>query len=161
MHRNNSNLSHALEVGLAAGLLGTGVMVALRVFDQKYAPPTIPRMKQDPGEFMVKTFEKVTTQMPVSVRKSAALAMRLGYGSLMGCIYGLCRGKIRRRSALAEGAALGTAVYAAGYLGWLPALHFSKPAWKQSFPQVAGELSRHLAYGVATAAAYKLIDTLV
>jgi putative membrane protein len=150
-----------IGAGLAAGLAGTGVMMAMRCFDQRYAPKTIAKTRDDPGAFMVHAVERaagIASAVPKSVEQSAMLAARTGYGALFGVIYGLWLGRGKRRSALGDGVVLGAAVYSAGHLGWLPALGLTKPVWKQEFSEVAGELLRHVAYGVTTAAAYGMID---
>ena len=55
------------------------------------------------------------------------------------------------------GGALGVSVWALGHLGLLPLLGLGKPAWQQSRAELAGEVTRHVAFGIATAAAF---DTL-
>jgi uncharacterized membrane protein YagU involved in acid resistance len=136
-------------------------MMALRAFDEHYAPRTIAKTRKDPAEFMINVAEHVTGTagaIPKGVEKTAALATSAGYGMVFGVLYGVLRGRGRHRSALLDGALLGTAVYAAGHCGWLPLLGLGRPTWKQGFPEVAGELIRHVAYGVATAAAYDAAD---
>ena len=138
-------------------------MMALRAFDQKYAPKTIPKIKEDPGEYIVHAAEVATGQArrTETVESALAIAMHLGYGTTLGICYGLIRGRGVDRSALVDGCVLGTAAYAVGYLGWLPALGLSKPIRKQEFPEIAGEAFRHIAYGVTTTAAYGAIDGIV
>ena len=75
-----------------------------------------------------------------------------------GLMYGLMRGRDKEGSSLGDGIVIGSAVYAIGYVGWLPLVGLGKPIWKQTLPEFGGELLRHVAYGVATAASYKLID---
>jgi uncharacterized membrane protein YagU involved in acid resistance len=120
-------------------------------------------MKADPAQFLIHAAERATGiagAVPKSDEKSAALATHAGYGTLFGVLYGLSRGRSKGRSALGDGVVLGTVAYAAGHLGWLAALGLSKPVWKQDFPEIAGELLRHVAYGVATTAAYGIIEAM-
>ena len=67
------------------------------------------------------------------------------------------RGQKNRGSALADGVALGLFVYGFSYLGLLPILGLLKPAWKQTFAQVVGEIFRHVLYGITTAASFGFI----
>ena len=163
MKRMQFHLPSVIGTGAAAGLAGTAVMMAMRWFDGKYAPKTISKMKEDPAQFLVHAAERATGiagAVPKSVEGSAALATHAGYGTLFGVLYGLSRGRRKSRSALGDGVILGTVAYAVGHLGWLPALGLSKPVWKQDFPEIAGELLRHVAYGVATTAAYGMIEAI-
>jgi uncharacterized membrane protein YagU involved in acid resistance len=156
MKQSACGLGSLLSAGVAAGLAGTAVMIAARYFDQSYAPRTVPKTREDPGAFLVHAAERLTrTSRSVAkpVEKSAAMALHVGYGTTFGALYALWRGR-RPGSALRDGALLGAAVYAASYLGWLPAVGLSRPIWKQKFPEIAGELTRHVAYGIATAASY-------
>lgn len=145
-------------LGAAAGLAGTCVMIAMRTFDEHYAPKTIAKVKQDPGQFMVKQAERLTGSLPQAIEQSAAMATHTGYGTFFGVLYGMWRGRGRQRTALRDGIVLGTAVYLAGQLGWLPAIGLAKPVWKDSFPEIGGELLRHIAFGIATAATFGLIE---
>jgi len=163
MKRTQFHLASLIGAGAAAGLTGTGVMMAMRLFDERYAPMTIAKMKEDPARLLVHAAERATGiagAVPKSVEKSAALATHAGYGTLFGVLYGLSRGRRKSRSALVDGVVLGAVAYAAGHLGWLPALGLSKPVWKHEFPEIAGELLRHVAYGVATTAAYGMIEAM-
>ena len=146
--------------GVAAGLAGTAVMFAVRSFDQRYAADTVAKTTDDPGHFMVTRGERaLSIHLPDQAERGAIMASHLAYGTTFGLLYALLHlgrpGRVEHP--LLTGGLLGVAVYAAGYLGWLPAVGLVRPAWRQSFPQVAGELARHAAYGVATAAAYGAI----
>ncbi|HTW94671.1 MAG TPA: hypothetical protein VMD30_07765 [Tepidisphaeraceae bacterium] len=161
MTRRQTELGYLVGVGLAAGVVGTAIISALQAFDERYAPKTIPPTTQDPADFMVQRAERlaqVEGKVPKAVEKSAMLMTRTGYGTMFGVLYGLWHGPKTCRRPVVDGVLLGSLVYLAGYLGWLPALGLSKPVWRQSFPQIMGELARHLVYGVTTTAVYGLID---
>ncbi len=53
-----------------------------------------------------------------------------------------------------DGLVLRTVCWAAGYLGWLPALGVLPPLWRQEPLQVVGPAIDHLADGVTTVAAH-------
>jgi hypothetical protein len=81
--------------------------------------------------------------------------MHWGYGLFWGAQYGLVAGSARslRRS---YGVALGTVVFASGYV-ILPLAKLYKPIWEYDTPTLAKDLSAHLVYGVATAEAFRLL----
>jgi hypothetical protein len=160
MHRTHSELPPTIVAGLAAGLAGTGVMMFVRSFDLRYAPKTVAQPAVDPALAIVKAAERstgISRVVPNPLERATAKALPIGYGTFFGLLYGLLRGRHHSRSALADGMLLGTTVYALGYL-WLPASGLGEPIWKQTHPQVAGELLRHTVYGVTTVAAYALMD---
>jgi hypothetical protein len=158
VNTSSSPIGTSAVTGLLAGLAGTAAMTAMRMFDQQYAPATIPKQFGDPGDAIVEHVELITGGPPSKpIEQAAVLSMRLAYGGLGGMLYGLLAGR-RGRSALVGGSLLGAAIYTAGYLGWLPLFGFTRPVWRQTYPQVAGEVLRHTAYGVATAAVYRMVN---
>ena len=151
-------------IGAAAGLAGTAVMFGMRSFDQQYAPATVPKANEDPGRFIVRRGEHAAgLQLSDEVESGLALSSHFAYGSLFGLLFALLRlnDSNRHHHPFLSGGLLGVFVWAVGYLGWLPVLKLVRPAWKQTFPERAGELTRHIAYGVATAAAYGAISDVV
>jgi len=154
------NGSFKLAAGALAGLSGTAVMMALRSFDGRYAPKTIPQSRRDPGAYFVKQTERVTgltRAVPKPVETVAATMLRIGYGTLAGVLYAKLRGGRRPASALVDGELIGGALYAAGYGGWLPLMRLTPPVWRQRFPQIVGEAVRHVAYGITVAAVYRTL----
>jgi hypothetical protein len=78
--------------------------------------------------------------------------MHWGYGLTWGALYGLVAGSVcppRIRSGLAFGAAVWTSDYVV-----LPLTKLYKPMWEYDAATLARDLSAHLVYGVATAAAF-------
>jgi hypothetical protein len=156
-------VTHSL-LGAAAGLLGTFVIQGLLTLNKKFVPSAMPPMRRDPGEFVVHQSERaLPTRMmqaiPESAEKTAAASAGLAYGAMFGAAYGTFRG--RTGNTLAEGALLGLGVWAAGYLGWLPATGLTPPPWKQKPQQVAASVTEHVLYGVATATAYDVMHRMV
>jgi len=144
-------------LGAAAGLAGTAVLHLLLKANEKVAPQSLPPVRQDPGRFMINQTKRI---MPAPVRRNipdkaesfVAGALHLGYGATFGALYGLTRRHVR--SSLLEGAILGIATWAAGYLGWLPATGLMPPIWKHKTKQIVAPTAEHVVYGMATAAAY-------
>jgi uncharacterized membrane protein YagU involved in acid resistance len=161
MTRELSSGLPEIAKGALAGMAGTLAMMAMRSFDHSYAPETVAKTRQDPGAFLVKHAERtagIANHVPKPVEKAAAMSVHLAYGTLAGVAYSLIRGHRKKSSPLIEGAATGAMVYSFGYLGWLPLTGLSRPVWKQRFPEIAGGLLRHVAFGVVVSSVYGAID---
>ena len=81
--------------------------------------------------------------------------MHWGYGLLWGAQYGLVAGSARRLPH-ANGLVLGPVVFLSGYVV-LPLAKLYKPIWEYDGPTLAKDLSAHMAYGVVTAEAFRLL----
>lgn len=154
---NQPDWLEGIAVGAVAGLVGTVAIQALMGASQKWLPSTMPPIRQDPGEFMVDRVEDalpdaVSEPIPSVLETAAARALGLGYGMAFGALYAVLRPRGWPR--LGDGAVLGLAAWAAGYLGWLPALGLMPPVWKQRPAQVLVPIADHVVYGLATAASY-------
>jgi hypothetical protein len=156
MH-HHSELLKRISLGAAGGLVGTLVIQGLMAAGKKWLPQAAPPMRAEPGEFMVGEAEAalpaaIHRRIPRVAETAAARGLGVGYGMAFGALYAALRP--RGGSALLEGVALGLGCWAVGYLGWLPALGITPPIREQTVPQLAGPVVDHVAYGVATAAAY-------
>jgi hypothetical protein len=153
--------------GGVAGLAGTFLIMGMQAAGQKLAPQEMPPIRQHPGEFMVKKFEEIVEnvvpeidqKIPEAVEKATAQLLGVGYGLTFALIYAAIRPKVR--NVVLEGSALGLACWATGYLGWLPATKLMPAVTRQKPGQVFGAIASHLAYGVATTAAYRKLQKLV
>ena len=85
-------------------------------------------------------------------------ATHWGFGLAAGAAYGLLLGS-RRRTKVWYGLPFGAAVWASGYVV-LPQLGVYKPIWKYDLETLARDLSAHLVFGTATAAAYSILTNL-
>ena len=85
-------------------------------------------------------------------------ATHWGFGLAAGAGYGLLLGS-RRKPKLWYGLPFGAAVWASGYV-LLPVLGVYKPIWKYDLETLAKDLSAHLVFGTATAAAYSILTNL-
>jgi len=77
------------------------------------------------------------------------------YGLLGGAQYGLVAGSVRHPR-IRHGLPFGASVWAAGYVV-LPAAKLYKPIWEYDAKTLAEDLSAHLVYGLATAAALRAL----
>ena len=141
------NTIKQLALGAAAGVAATFVMQGLLEQGQKHVPAGTPPINKDPGEFMI---EKVP--LPRKVKPLAAKSLHLGYGMTAGLLYGLLPHSKWRAL---EGVALGLGVWAAGYLGWLPATKLMPPITEHTPTQIAVPVVEHALFGVAVAKAFE------
>jgi hypothetical protein len=96
----------------------------------------------------------------VAPRYARALgnAMHWGFGLANGAGYGLVFAS-HRLPKVWLGLPFGAAVWAGGYVV-LPLLGVYKPIWKYDAQTLAKDLSAHLVFGTATAAAFSLLTNL-
>jgi len=113
----------------------------------KLLPDSRPPMNDDPGEFMAKK-----AGVPEEYRKHAAKALQLGYGVTSGVLYAAMRP--RGGSAVVDGSFLGLGVWAAGYLGWLPATDLMPPVTEHEPQQIVVPIVQHVLFGVAVVGVY-------
>lgn len=85
-------------------------------------------------------------------------ATHWGFGLAAGAGYGLLLGS-RRKPKVWYGLPFGAAVWASGYVV-LPQLGVYKPIWKYDLETLGKDLSAHLVFGTATAAAYSILTNL-
>jgi hypothetical protein len=141
----------------AAGFAGTLVLQAIRTANQAWLPGTMPPIRRDPGAFMIERAEgalpdRVRRQVPERAEADAAQLLAVGYGLTFCALYAAVRPG--GGTPLRDGLALGLATWAAGYLGWLSAAGLMPPVWRQRPGQALLPAAEHVAYGVATVAAY-------
>jgi hypothetical protein len=136
-----------MALGAVAGVAATFVMQGMMMASKKWLPESRPPMKKDPGEFMAGKLP-----LPESAKPWAANSLRLGYGMTSGVLYAALRP--RGAMPLFDGALLGIGVWAAGYLGWLPAADLMPPVTEQTPQQIAVPIVQHAIFGVAVATAY-------
>ncbi len=146
-----------IGMGAAAGLIGTAAMQAVRTANEKMAPQTITPMRRDPGKYMADRAQEVLPDSAAGRvgeqgKGIASLLLSFGYGSTATALYSALR---EEPQTLLDGAVLGVAVWAIGYLGWLPALRLTPEIRQQTKGQVAMSVAQHIVYGVASVSAYR------
>ena len=161
MNMNSESRTLRAGVGAAAGLVGTALIQGLMTASQKWAPQTLPPIRQDPGEFMVEKAEQhlpssVRDKIPEEVETAAAKSLALGYGITFGALSVIPETK----SLIVEGSALGLAAWAAGYLGWLPATGLMPPVTEQEPEQIAGPIFSHILFGIVTVGLYRCLQRI-
>jgi hypothetical protein len=144
-----------IALGAAGGLVGTLAIQSLLAASQKRAPSTLPPIREDPGKFMVERAERVLPaqvrrRVPHAAETAMAKVLGMGYGVSFGALYAGLRPRVHMP--IVDGFLLGVAAWAAGYLGWLPALGLMPPVWKHKPKAAAAQIAEHAAYGLATVA---------
>jgi hypothetical protein len=155
---NTDDFWKRLALGALAGLAGTMAIQAVRSANKKWMPESQAPINEEPGKFMVHQAEKILPDrakecVSEKTEKAAAKLLSPGYGITFGMLYAMARPKTKR--AIREGALLGVATWAVGYLGWLPVARLMPPVWKQKPKQVALPVAEHAVFGVATVAGYR------
>lgn len=158
-------ISHA-TAGVLGGAVGTALlqrgMKASQRLPERLRPPPV---RKDPGEFMVSKLEELRGEpLPRGLRDFLAQGMHWGYGLTGGLVLGLVTS--RRHiptlpSALLAGATMGTAIWAVGYAGWLPAAKLTPPLHRQGAPHIVVSVLGHLAFGLVAVAPIFLLDRKV
>ena len=152
--------------GLVAGVAGTGVMTAYQL--------AVARAQGKPLSTPV-PHRWADAPPPAQVAKKAADALGHGkrftrddvplltnamhwlYGVTWGAFYGVAAGAVKP-DPVAGGLAFGTGVWGAAYAELVP-LGLYKPPWKYPPKELALDLSYHVVYGLAVAAAYAALDS--
>lgn len=152
---NAENVTNRMLAGGVAGIAATAALQPIRSATAKRFPSTTPPIRQEPGEFMVDQLERalperVRTVVPQRLENVAARWLALGYGITFGALFAAIRK--RPGNVLVDGAALGVATWAAGYLGWLPATGLMPPVTRQRPRQVVTPMLQHVVFGVIAAA---------
>jgi hypothetical protein len=150
--------------GAAAGVAGTLVLQGVMALNRTVAPNAEAPEAEDPASFILWQVEKHLPKkmwMAFSrsgVESAAGMGLSLGYGATFGAINAaLCDKEKSMSRAVIDGAGFGLAVWAVGYLGWLPMAKLMPPIWRQEPKQIAGPVIQHLAYGIATVVGYQLL----
>lgn len=141
-------------IGAGAGAAGSLAVAAMRSFDDRYAPKTSTPFKVTPKQFLTQR-----AHVPATLEPAAETILATLYGMIFGALYGSFRPNPTHANR--HGIALGVLVWMLSYLGWLPAIGFTRGVWRWSIPQLGGALLRHVTYGVVTTNAYAAIRDAV
>ena len=136
--------------GCFAGLLATVPMTMVMVHlhqhlprRQRYALP--PRIITDG----VAQRTPLTAQVLPQSGPGRALAAHFLFGAATGTFYGVGTSGPRIKPGLASGVAYGLGVWAASYLGWVPAAGLMPAATKQPSERNAMMIAAHIVWGAA------------
>ena len=144
----------AVVHGAVAGLAGTALMTAAMEClwrrlprDQRYPLP--------PREIIERTLQHSDgAEASEQPRRRATMAAHFAYGAATAIPFALFS-KSRRPLV---GAFYGVTVWAASYLGWVPALRILKPAWQHPARRNLLMIVAHLIWGAAMAVALRQME---
>ncbi len=140
-----------LLLGALAGIVGTAAMTAvMRRLHRRLPPPE--RYPLPPREIVQQVVPHATSDaLSESGRQELTMAAHFGYGAATGALYAL----IRPGDALLPGAAYGVLVWAASYLGWIPAFGILESATRHPRHRNALMVAAHLVWGATVALALR------
>jgi hypothetical protein len=149
--RDRGTFSNDVITGAIAGLTATAPMTM--VMDALHRRlPAEQRFELPPREITARIAKKagVLGALDERTRRNLTLINHFGYGAAMGALYGGTVDKLSLPGAF-KGPAFGLAVWAASYMGWLPAVGILPPATRMSRERNALMIAAHLAWGLSTA----------
>ena len=151
--------------GMAAGVAGTAAMTAYQLavakLQGKPLSTPVPHKWADapaPAQVAKKAADAVGQGRRLTREDVPMLtnAMHWLYGVSWGAFYGVVAGA-SRPDPIAGGLAFGTGVWGSSYAELVP-LGIYEPPWKYPPKELAVDLSSHLVYGMAVAAAFAALD---
>lgn len=151
----------AALTGAVAGIVGSAVMaVAFKAGDKLLLPEGTDH--QMPPVALVDTeAEKHGVNLTDTEATTVGLGAHLGYGALLGTVFGVLQNRMQGPAVLDALAVAGMA-YATGYLegGIMPATGTLQPANRQPIEKAAIPIAAHLVFGVTTAFAFGRLSRL-
>jgi hypothetical protein len=158
----------AIASGLAAGVIGTVCMDTVRFLRQRrsggernflrweFAPVRTWKEAPEPGIVAKRVIEGFTQrELPDAAAWPISTFMHWSYGASWAALYGVFDGSTRK-SHLFYGAPFGALVWISGYVV-LPIGGLYEPIWKYDSSTLRHDLQAHLAFGVGSATAFKLL----
>jgi hypothetical protein len=141
--------------GAAGGALGTVLLDRITRLGQRLPEPLQPpELEEDPGEHMTWRAEmKVMHPLPPRAHVWVGRGLHWAYGMVWPTLVVLAIRDVRMRRpsvSLGVGAVLGGAVWALGYLGWLPRTHLLEARMKRRVGRQFTSLASHMLYGVTS-----------
>lgn len=136
-----------LLLGALAGIAGTVAMTAaMRRLHRRLPQPE--RYPLPPREIVERVVpEPAGAALGEGARQDLTMAAHFGYGAATGALYAL----VRPGSGPLAGAGYGVLVWAASYLGWIPAGGILRRATRHPLRRNALMIGVHLVWGAATA----------
>jgi uncharacterized membrane protein YagU involved in acid resistance len=138
--------------GAVAGCVATLPMTATMFFLQRRLPPR-QRTALPPKKITMGVLRRLGLKQHMSgpEEQRTAWAAHFAYGTGMGAVYAPLARKAPLPSPL-KGMMYGLIVWAAGYLGWLPAMDLPGSAPDESMQRNAMMIAAHLVWGGVTGA---------
>jgi hypothetical protein len=157
--RVQSELIGAALKGAVAGMLGGMAMKAVMEMEQKALLPEGQRMTPPPKKIVQKVEKQQELELSPQQEQMAAMGVHMGYSAAWGAIHGV-GSEILDLPPMLHGLLLGGIVYwtSMGPGGFLTKMGITSSPMLQPLKQAAIPVGAHIAYGLATAAAYEALD---
>ena len=142
-------LSSLLAGALAGSIATLPMTAAMQVMHRRL--PRQERYPLPPSEIAAQVTEEVGLRKHLDEPRHVAVTLlsHFGYGAAAGAVYAPLANKIPFPPVL-EGIAFGLVVWAASYLGWLPAMGILRPATEHPARRNALMVAAHLVWGSVT-----------
>jgi hypothetical protein len=125
-----------------AGLVATAPMSAVMVAVQR------PGRRMPPKAIVDQAVDLADVDVPRSTRRGTAVVAHLGFGAAVGSLFGvLTANPSVRRHPIASGTSYAMAVWAASYLGWVPAIGALPIAAKDDSSRRRANVISHVVFG--------------
>jgi hypothetical protein len=144
--------------GSLAGLVATGPMTAVMRAGERLVPlnnKVADRGKLPPRQITERVLHEagVNQELGEQQRSAAATLAHYGFGAAAGGFLGLAASELRSVPRPMLGAAVGVAVWAASYAGWLPLVGIRRSATQEPAGRNLQMVAAHVVWGAAAGAA--------
>jgi len=144
------SLGSKLLIGGIAGFVGTMAMTAaMRRMHARL--PAKERYPLTPREIVDSGAKQLGVPLADAPARDLTTAAHFAYGALTGAMLAAMDPDPKKRA----GAAWGTVVWVASYMGWIPAIGNLEPATRHPTRRNALMIAAHLVWGASTAAAIR------
>ena len=150
------NLLNRLLLGAIGGVVATGPMTVAMIMLHRRLPPA-ERYPLPPRDITVKLAKTAGLEGNLSApaRTATTLLSHFGYGAAAGAVYSSALNA--RAAPLPKGLLFGLVLWAASYLGWLPAAGILRPATEHPTRRNALMIGAHLVWGATLGAFVSLL----
>lgn len=151
-------LARALAAGTAGGTVGAALMLPLFAGATRAGVLTEAPPLRIVDEAAAAAAEATEGGGPIAAgqRVGVAVGSHLLYGAGAGACYGLLQDELELPP-LAAGSVFGLALWAVGYLGWIPAAGVLPRPWRQQVGDAVTPLVAHVVYGLVLGAVERTI----
>jgi uncharacterized membrane protein YagU involved in acid resistance len=142
-----------LDTPLLGAIAGVMATVAMTAAMRRMRPllPAEDSYPLPPREIVDATSGRAEDEQ---ARRRHTLLAHFAFGAASGAVFAL----LRPRGGLAAGAGYGVAVWAASYLGWVPAARILKPATRHPWRRNLLMIAAHLVWGASLAKGLEDLD---
>jgi uncharacterized membrane protein YagU involved in acid resistance len=144
--------------GALAGFLGTAPMTASMLLIWKFLPAQ-EKYALPPRQITGEVAERLDIDDRLSeyTLTAATLASHFGYGAASGALYAFTANKIPIHPGI-KGALAGLILWAASYLGWIPAAKLLPPATRHPWRRNLMMIFAHFVWGATMGMVFKKLE---